>query len=147
MKKILIVEDDKVLNDAFKMFLSRLGEYEICQAYSREEGLLQAKTQALDVVMLDYDLGNGNSGDIARYFASCENKPKIFVISGKEENYKTLKNIIDCEYAPKPNSHRIVLEYLKDGKCKRCSYDEGQIIDGYCRQCRMDMGLETEYEG
>lgn len=49
--KVLIIEDDKILSDTIKQCIEK--EYETEQAYDGEEGLLFARQDIYDVILLD----------------------------------------------------------------------------------------------
>lgn len=51
-KKILVVEDETVLQDVYKLILESDG-YEVCTANNGEEGLHQIKVLKPDIVLLD----------------------------------------------------------------------------------------------
>lgn len=51
-KKVLIVEDEKILQDVYKLILSS-GGYEVYTASDGEQGLQKIKTAHPDIVLLD----------------------------------------------------------------------------------------------
>ena len=52
MKKILVVDDEKPISDIVKFNLAKEG-YEVFSAYDGEEGVLYAKQEIYDVIILD----------------------------------------------------------------------------------------------
>lgn len=62
MKKILLIEDEKILAEMYKDKFTEAG-YKIIVAFEAEEGLKLAKKEKPDLIILDILLprGNGNS--------------------------------------------------------------------------------------
>ncbi len=52
MKKILLVEDEKILTDMYKEKLAQSG-FEVVSAFSAEEGIELIKKEKIDLVVLD----------------------------------------------------------------------------------------------
>lgn len=71
--KLLIVEDDKTLNDGIAM---TLGDYEIVQAYnlSEAEKLLD---DSIDLLILDINLPDGNGLEFCRRLKEKSRVPVI----------------------------------------------------------------------
>ena len=59
MKKILIIEDEKILSDMYQEKFSRAG-FEVSVAYDAEEGLVLAKKEKPDLIILDILLPKAN---------------------------------------------------------------------------------------
>lgn len=64
MRKILIVEDDKVLNKTLAYNLTADG-YEVTSAYSFQDAVERLKKSEFDIALLDINLPDGN-GPITR---------------------------------------------------------------------------------
>ncbi len=77
-KKILIVEDDKDINNLIKL---SLGEgYEIDSAYDGEEGLKKVNTFKPDLVFLDLMLPGINGLDVCKKIKSAPDTKNIIVV-------------------------------------------------------------------
>ena len=63
MKKILIIEDDKLLADLMEENL-RVGEFEIVRAMNAEEGLLKARAERPALILLDILLPGMNGFEL-----------------------------------------------------------------------------------
>lgn len=50
-KKVLIVEDDQALSDAFSMILSK--DYDVSVAFDGQEALEKTNTSVFDIILLD----------------------------------------------------------------------------------------------
>lgn len=57
MKKILVIDDDKIFQEAYQIQLQKAG-YAILQAYSGTEGFEMAKMQKPDLILLDILMPN-----------------------------------------------------------------------------------------
>lgn len=64
-KKILIIEDDSILQKAVKITLEDAG-LDVIQAMDGEKGLALAKSQAPDLVLLDLILPKKNGWDVLK---------------------------------------------------------------------------------
>ncbi len=65
MKKILIIEDEKVLAEMYKEKLEREG-FEVILAFNVKEGIESAKRERPDVILLDILLAGENGIDFLR---------------------------------------------------------------------------------
>lgn len=120
MASILIVEDDKDLNQAYQMILTKEG-HRVASAYNGEEALEAVKDQTPDLILLDllmpimggldflknYDLGKHKKVKVL-IFTNMENSPEV------NEAYKlgAHRCIIKSWTAPQNLSH-VVNEALK----------------------------------
>lgn len=79
--KLLIIEDDKTLNDGIAM---TLGDYEIVQAYnlSEAEKLLD---DSVDLLILDINLPDGNGLEFCRRLKEKSRVPVIFLTANDME--------------------------------------------------------------
>lgn len=90
MAKILIVEDDKDLNNAYNLILENEG-YEVLSAFDGKEALKKIKTFEPDLILLDllmpimggleflqhYDLLKAHSQVKVLIFTNMENSPEV----------------------------------------------------------------------
>jgi len=78
-KKILIVEDDSILQKALQEFLDGEG-FEIFSALDGEEGIKLGKEKKPDLVLLDIILPKKDGYEVLKELKSDENTKKIPVI-------------------------------------------------------------------
>lgn len=121
MAKVLIVEDDKDLNQAYQMILKRDG-YEVFAAHNGKEALKEAQAHNPQLILLDllmpimdgleflkkYDLSKQKDVKVL-IFTNMENSPEV------NEAYKlgAHRCIIKSWTAPQNLSH-VVREALQD---------------------------------
>lgn len=77
--KILVVEDEVVLNDAYKTILESAG-YEVCVAFDGEEGMKCLEDFKADVILLDLKMPRVDGIGFLKKFAELEKKPKLKII-------------------------------------------------------------------
>lgn len=82
MNKILIVEDDNDINNLIKDTFTKNG-YICIQAYSGTEGLMYAKNDTFDLVILDLMLPGMNGENVAKNIKSEKPVP-IIIVSAKD---------------------------------------------------------------
>ena len=80
--KILIVEDDKTLNNGIAM---TLGGYEIVQAYHLAEARRLLADSHPDLVLLDINLPDGSGLDFCRELKKDSEVPVIFLTANDME--------------------------------------------------------------
>ncbi len=92
-KRILIVEDDKMLCTIFEMFLKDLG-YELAGiSQTGADAIKMSETNAPDVVLMDIHLkGNIDGIDAAKKIHDAFNIPVVYVTSDIEQ--ETIKKAI-----------------------------------------------------
>jgi len=108
MAKILLVEDDKLQAKAIKKSLESKG-FEIIWAENGKKAIKAAKTQHLDIIILDFILPDINGDEICRLLKHSEDTRGIPIIAltvkrSTEERIDGLKAGAD-DYLPKPFSH------------------------------------------
>ena len=69
-KRILVVEDEVVIAMMLQDMLAEMGAVVVGPAYNLKSGLELAKYSEIDGAVLDVNLGNGTSADIADVLAS-----------------------------------------------------------------------------
>jgi DNA-binding response OmpR family regulator len=79
---ILIVEDEKVLNDAYTTILKKEG-YKVLSAYDGEEALSIAETNHIDLILLDLRMPKVNGIEFLKAYdlAGQDNPPIVIVFS------------------------------------------------------------------
>jgi len=81
MPRILIVDDDKIMNDALSRAILRTGhEVECCQ--SIKEGLKEVNSNYYDVVYLDVRMPDGDGLESLAKFREAPSSPEIIIITG-----------------------------------------------------------------
>ena len=83
MKKICIIEDDRIFLELYKAIFTQMKDIEICYSDNGEEGLKLIKTVNPDMCILDYELPFFNSIKICKELRTIENFEKIpiFIVS------------------------------------------------------------------
>ena len=81
-RKVLIVEDEQVLNNAYKIILEKAG-FETEVAFNGEEALGKLGTFSPDIILLDLKMPKVDGIDFLRAYSNEEHgkKPKIIVFS------------------------------------------------------------------
>ena len=92
-KKILIVEDDKMLCTIFEMFIKRIG-YELSGiSQTADEAIKLCQIDKPDVVLMDIHLEGGINGiDAAKKIHNLFRIPVVYITSDIEES--TIKDAI-----------------------------------------------------
>lgn len=80
MKKIIVIEDDKVLREALTALLRDNG-YEVCQIVKFDKVEEQIVEEKADLVLLDIILPNTNGQEILRNLRDISNVPVIMLTS------------------------------------------------------------------
>lgn len=112
MKRILIVEDDKNINELLQNLLKRNG-YETLSAYSGTEGIL-LHDQSIDLILLDLMLPGRNGEEIIEDLKEKNDVP-IIVMSAIDEIDKKV-NLFELgadDYLTKPFENRELLARIK----------------------------------
>lgn len=102
MKKILIVEDDLNINNMLREALEDVG-YEVTQAYSGTEALLNVTMSEFDLVLLDLMLPGMSGEEFLKSFIKKERTP-VIVLSAKDELDSKVE-VLSCgadDYITKP---------------------------------------------
>ena len=73
MSKILIIEDDRVLNRGVKFILEKEG-YEVISAFTKSEGYQFILKEKIDFLLLDINLPDGSGLDLCK---SIRNKYNV----------------------------------------------------------------------
>lgn len=83
MRKILIVEDDRKLNDGIKLALR--SEFQCLQAFSLQEASALYKEQDIDLILLDVNLPDGSGIDFMTEIRKTDSVPIILLTANKME--------------------------------------------------------------
>nr|WP_324257723.1 SpoIIE family protein phosphatase [Cellvibrio fontiphilus] len=103
---ILVVDDDQLLNQLLCEFLSSKGLDTVSAYGLAEAGQTLKKADEIDLVLLDYDLGDGTGLDLMRSLTkdSTHSVPPVIMISVNEDP-EFLENCFSCgiaDYIIKP---------------------------------------------
>lgn len=78
MKNILIIEDDKKLNDGIRLALLE-EKMNFFQTYNLTDGMKIIKSKSIDLVLLDINLPDGNGIDFLKKLREYSNIPVILI--------------------------------------------------------------------
>jgi two-component system NtrC family response regulator len=81
MSRILIVDDDKIMNDALSRAILRTG-HEVESRQSIKEGLKEVNSNYYDVVYLDVRMPDGDGLESLTKFREAPSSPDIIIITG-----------------------------------------------------------------
>lgn len=103
MTKVLIIEDNETLNEAYKLILEKDG-HEVTTAFNGEEGLEKLKDMEPDLILLDMLMPKMDGLEFLRHFTPS-NFPKttIIILSNLNEDEQV-------EEARKLGAHRYILK-------------------------------------
>lgn len=122
MKKILVVEDDEFLLDAYKAKLEKGGNYQIDVARDGEEALTKVSSFKPDLIILDLILPKKNGLEVLKELQANEATKNIAVIIASNIDQKdTVKEGLQLgakEYFVKSNIsinelREVAAKYLK----------------------------------
>ena len=118
MGKILIVEDDKILNRGVAFVLRKEG-YEVVSAFSKEEGRSYIFNGEIDFLLLDINLPDGNGLELCREIRNVSNFPIVFLTANNTEEDMVKGFELGCDdYISKPFSVE-VLKYKVNAILRR----------------------------
>ncbi len=112
MKKILIIEDDKNINDMIKELLNSTG-YETLSAYSGTEGVMLHDNK-IDLILLDLMLPGKTGEEIIEELKTKNNVPVIVMSAIHDVDKKV--NLFDLgaeDYITKPFDNKELLARIK----------------------------------
>ena len=103
MSKVLIVEDNETLNEAYKLILEKDG-HEVWTAFNGEEGLERLSDITPDMILLDMLMPKMDGLEFLRRFKSDQfPKTTIIILSNLNEDEQV-------EEARKLGAHRYILK-------------------------------------
>lgn len=117
-KKILHIEDDQDNQTLIKLFL-RNEPYELIGAETPDQALEIAKSQSVDVIIVDLNLqGQGDGAEVIRSIRALENYKSvpIIVFSGFDQHHFRQYGIDDMinKFFRKPTSKKTLVEALRE---------------------------------
>lgn len=109
MKKIIVIEDDKVLREALTVLLRENG-YEVCQIVRFEKTEQQIAREKADLVLLDIILPGTNGQEILRNLRRISEVPVIMLTSKTGETDEILAMSYGADdYITKPYNPALLL--------------------------------------
>ncbi len=142
MKKILLVEDDRLLNKTLSYNLS-LDGYAMTSAFNVRTAAEGIKTQQYDLALLDINLPDGNGYDLCRLLKTeCPDMLVIFLTANDREQDQILGYTAGAiDYITKPFSiaalqHKIsaMFAMVERHKPSEDIYDDGRLCLDFARQ-------------
>lgn len=101
---ILVVEDEKTLNEAYEMILSKAG-YKVSVAHDGTEALEMTKAFEPDVILLDLRMPRMNGLEFLEKYDLTRDHPKVKVIV-----FSNLDTQKDIDEAYELGAHRYILK-------------------------------------
>ena len=127
MGKILIVEDDKILNRGVAFALKKEG-YEVVSAFSKEEGRSYIFNGEIDFLLLDINLPDGNGLELCREIRNDCNFPIVFLTANNTEEDMVKGFELGCDdYISKPFSVE-VLKYKVNAILRRKNLKDENVF-------------------
>lgn len=118
VERVLIIEDDKILNRGVAFALKKDG-YEVISAYSKREGMQEILNKKIDFLLLDINLPDGNGIDLCKKIIGNVDFPIVFFTANDTE--EDMVKGFECgadDYLAKPFSIEI-LKYKVNAMLKR----------------------------
>jgi two-component system OmpR family response regulator len=113
MAKVLVVEDDKILQEVLKYNLVK-DKHSVIQAFDGQEALALARKEKPDLLILDIILPVINGLDVCRILSSETDVPIIMLTAKTEEIDKVLGLELGADdYISKPFSMRELMARVK----------------------------------
>ena len=105
MSRILIVDDDELLNQTLSRVVKRLG-HESVSAFSLAEGIHTARTGDFDVVFLDVRMPDGNGVESLPSFRDLPSNPEVIIVTayGEPDGARLAIENGAWDYIKKPGS-------------------------------------------
>ena len=127
MRKLLIIEDNKNLSNAIKIYMSEK-EYTIDQSFDGDEGLDKITKNSYDLVILDIMLPGIDGWDILQMNKEMKQIP-VLVLTAKGEEYNRLKGyeLGADDYVQKPFSLKELEAKIK-AIIRRYKGDEEKVV-------------------
>jgi len=116
MRKILIVEDDEIVQDLVNATLGGDSRYDLLQAFDGERGLELAYEQKPTLILLDIDLPKLNGLEVCRALRSDPNYASIYILMlsalSQHEDIKAGLEVGADDYFVKPFSPLALLRKI-----------------------------------
>ena len=142
MSKVLIIEDDEILNAGLCFHLQRKN-IEAEPAYTLAEADSYFKSQEPDLILLDVNLPDGSGFDFARKVLAKQSAAFVFLTAHNldDDVIQGLQLGAD-DYITKPFSIRVVVEKIQTilRRCARSEETSGVYV---CRELEVDFVRRT----
>ncbi|MNO23587.1 Transcriptional regulatory protein WalR [compost metagenome] len=113
MTTILIVEDDRLLNEGLKFMLEK-ENYIIIQAFSYQEGASAIQDQTIGLVLLDINLPDGSGLTLCQEIRQTSSIPVMFLTANDTEQDMVAGFGLGADdYIAKPFSMVVLLQRVK----------------------------------
>lgn len=107
-KKILVIEDQSIIRETIKHILYSLGVRHIVEAGTGINGIVEMRRSQFDIVLCDYNLGDGKNGqqvlEEAKHFKLLSFNA-VFIMITVEQSKNMVLSALDCkpdDYLIKP---------------------------------------------
>lgn len=109
MPKILIVDDDRDLQDATRLVLEQSG-FEVASAYTPEEGMEKVQSEKPDLVILDVIMSGGYEGfEVARRIREELELPSLPILM-----LSAVHQVKKVDYRFAPDKQWLPVDYFYD---------------------------------
>src|SRR5262245_13546357 len=114
-RKILIVDDDPELRDALTEQLSLYEEYEAVAAENGSKGVNAAKTEQIDLVIMDVGLPDIDGREVVRILRKDGFKAPIIMLTGHDTDSDTILGLESGanDYVTKPFRFAVLLARIR----------------------------------
>ncbi len=113
MKTVIIIDDDTVILDVFKLVFERAG-YAVT-IFNRGEIILNEKFDEPDIFIIDKQLSGADGLDLCRFLKSRESKQNtpVIVFSASPHIYKQAKDAGADDFLEKPFKTKTLLQMVE----------------------------------
>ena len=115
LKKILLVDDDDDLRDALAEQLVLTEDFDVFEADSGASGMVRAKEQLYDLIVLDVGLPDTDGRELCRLMRKQGVKCPIVMLTGHDTDADTILGL-DAganDYIPKPFKFPVLLARIR----------------------------------
>jgi twitching motility two-component system response regulator PilH len=123
MARLLLVDDDELVAGALKRVLERIGKHEVLLAHDGEAGLVAARKELPDIILLDILMPKMNGYEVLRELKLKQDTLKIPVIIlsaiNDEKKIKETLYEYDATYITKPVETKSLLQSVDHLLCIR----------------------------
>lgn len=150
MKRILLVEDDRLLNQTLVFHLTTEG-YEVIPSHNIISAKEYLSKDTFDLIILDINLPDGNGFDLCKICRNYTTAPIIFLTANDMENDMLRGYELGAkDYITKPFHVSVFLKkigvLLKNTNKKSIEhiYDDGNLVLNFSRRTAMLQGKNLE---
>ncbi|MDE6388309.1 MAG: response regulator transcription factor [Lachnospiraceae bacterium] len=150
MKKIMIVEDDRLLNKTLTYNLSLEG-YDITSVFNARTAAETIRMRQFDMVLLDINLPDGNGYDLCKMIKQEDQHTMIIFLTANDQERDQVRGyeVGAVDYITKPFSivalqHKIgaMFAMVEHHKPFEDIYDDGRLCLDFSRQTGMLAGKQ-----